>query len=94
MPDYEIRVAGPIGPAVASSLPGFTFLKVPTLTILAGTISCPDELLTVINLLKARGLEMVDHRIDQADGADRAGHPGDKSCISSAEAGSPPIDGS
>ena len=60
MPEYEIQVAGPIGPVVASSLPGFSFLTVPPRTILAGTVAGPDELLGVIGLLDGHGLALTD----------------------------------
>ena len=69
MPEYEIQVAGPIGPVVASSLPGFTSVTVPTATILAGTVSGRDDLQGVIDLLNAHGLAPIDVRIkpDDAD---------------------------
>jgi hypothetical protein len=60
VPEYEIQVAGPIGPVVASSLPGFSFLTVPPGTILAGTVAGPDELLGVIGLLDGHGLALTD----------------------------------
>jgi|SRR5690349_14702648 hypothetical protein len=72
MPEYEIQVAGPIGPAVAASLPGFTFLKVPAGTILAGTVGRPDDLLSVIDRLNRHGLALNDLWISHGD---HAGEP-------------------
>ena len=72
MQEYEIQVAGPIGTVVASTLPGFTFLKVPTGTILAGTLARPEDLFSVINLLKAHGLAPIDIWISHGD---HAGEP-------------------
>jgi len=62
--EYEILVAGPIGPVVASCLPGFTTVAVPTATVLTGAVASPDDLLGVINLLTAHGLEPIDIRIN------------------------------
>ena len=67
MHEYEIQVAGPIGPVVASSLPGFTFLKVPTGTILAGTVARQEDLLRVIDLLNGHGLALTDLWISLGD---------------------------
>ena len=64
MQEYEILVAGPIGPVVASCLPGFTTVAVPTATVLTGAVASPDDLLGVINLLTAHGLEPIDIRIN------------------------------
>ena len=77
MPEYEIEVAGPIGPVVASALPGFTAVEVPTVTVLGGTVDCSEELRSVVELLTARGFAAVELRIDPQDGADesfQAGH--------------------
>ena len=77
MPEYEIEVAGPIGPVVASALPGFTATVVPTVTVLGGTVACPDELRSVIDMLGAHGFACVEVRVDPQDGADdpiQAGH--------------------
>jgi hypothetical protein len=71
--EYEILAAGPIGPAVASSLPpGFTFLRVPSGTILAGTVGSPEDLLSVIDLLDGHGLALTDLWISHGD---HAGEP-------------------
>ena len=70
MPEYEIEVAGPIGPVVASALPGFTATVVPTVTVLGGTVACPDELRSVVDVLTAHGFAPIELRIDPQDGAD------------------------
>ena len=77
MPEYEIQVAGPIGPVVASALPGFTAAVVPTVTVLVGTAVCPDQLRSVLDVLTAHGFAPIELRIDPQDGADDpipAGH--------------------
>ena len=70
MPEYEIQVAGPIGPVVASALPEFTATVVPTVTVLSGTVACPDELSSVVDLLTAHGFAPVELHIDPQDGTD------------------------
>ena len=70
MPEYEIQVAGPIGPVVASALPEFTAVAVPTVTVLGGTVACPDELSSVVDLLTAHGFAPIELRVDPQDGAD------------------------
>ena len=70
MPEYEIEVAGPIGPVVASALPEFTAMVVPTVTVLGGTVACPDELSSIIDLLGAHGFACVELHIDPQDGTD------------------------
>ena len=77
MPEYEIEVAGPIGPVVASALPGFTATVVPSVTVLGGTVACSDELRSVVDMLTAHGFAPVELRIDPQDHADDpilAGH--------------------
>ena len=69
MPEYEIEVAGPIGPVVASALPGFAAVQVPTVTVLCGTVACPDELRSVVDVLTAHGFAPVELRINPPDGA-------------------------
>ena len=69
MPEYEIQVAGPIGPVVASALPGFTAVQVPTVTVLGGTATCADELSRVVDMLTAQGFAPVELRINPPDGA-------------------------
>jgi len=66
----EIQVAGPIRPVEASSTPGSTSVAVPTAPILAGTEARPDDPLSVIDLLTARGLAPIDLRSNPHDGAD------------------------
>jgi len=70
VPEYEIQVAGPIGPVVASALPEFTAMVVSTVTVLGGTVACPDELSSVVDLLGAHGFACVELRVDPQDGAD------------------------
>jgi hypothetical protein len=50
--DYEIQVAGLVGPVARSCLPGFTCTLVPRATVLAGTAASTDDLLDVINVLR------------------------------------------
>jgi len=64
VPDYEIRVAGPIGRVVASCLPGFSTTAVPAATVLRGTVAGPDELRRILDLLNAHGLPPIDIQID------------------------------
>ena len=64
MGEYEIQLAGPIGPVAASCLPGFTTSTVPPVTVLTGSVTCPDDLLGVLNLLRSHGLVPIDIRID------------------------------
>lgn len=64
MPDYEIRVAGPIGRVVASCLPGFSVTAVPPSTVLRGRVARPDELLPILDLLNTHGLAPLDIRLD------------------------------
>ena len=65
--DYEIRVAGPIGPVVASSLPGLTVTALPTSTVISGTVTDTEELLAVMNLLSTHGLTPIDTLITPRD---------------------------
>lgn len=58
--DYEIQIAGPIGPVARSFLPGFTTTTVPPGTVLVGTAASPDELLSVINLLTTHGADPIE----------------------------------
>jgi len=71
VPDYEIRVAGPIGRVVASCLPGFSTTVIPPATVLRGTVAGPDVLRRVLDLLNAHGLPPLDIQIDPGDGPDR-----------------------
>jgi hypothetical protein len=63
--DYEIQVAGLVGPVARSCLPGFTCATVPRATVLAGTAASTDDLLRVINLLTAHRLTPFDIRINR-----------------------------
>ena len=60
MLDYEIRVAGPIGPVVASTCPRFSTTAVLVSTLLSGTVADPDELLAVMTVLAAHGFSPFD----------------------------------
>jgi hypothetical protein len=62
--DYEIRVAGPVGPAAASCLPRFATTAVPPRTVLCGEVMSPDDLHRVLDLLRAHGLTPIDIQID------------------------------
>ena len=72
MPEYEIQVAGPIGPVVASALPEFTATVVPTVTVLGGTVACPAELRSVVDVLTAHGYAPVELRTDPQDGTEES----------------------
>ena len=86
MPEYEIQVAGPIGPVVASALPEFSAVEVPMVTVLGGTVACADELRSVIEVLTAHGFPPVEMRIDPQDGVDDP-IPADHRCTVTALAG-------
>lgn len=58
--DYEIQIAGPIGPVARSFLPGFTTTTIPPGSVLVGTAASPEELLGVINLLTTHGATPID----------------------------------
>ena len=79
MRSYEIRVAGPIGPVVASALPGFVTVEVSTCSsVLTGTVDDVEGLLGVINVLSAHGFSPVDTEISCPDpGRPRGGIPDD-----------------
>ncbi|HEY5117371.1 MAG TPA: hypothetical protein VIJ00_17755 [Nakamurella sp.] len=78
MSEYEIQLAGPIGPVAASCLPGFTTVAVPPATVLTGTVTCPDDLLGVLNLLSSHGLAPIDIRIDRHHPAEQPTSPADR----------------
>ena len=80
--DYEIRVAGPIGPVVASSLPGLTVTPLPTSTVISGTVT-DAELLVVMNLL-TRAWPVADRHPDHPA---RPGGPTDRVIRGSAMTG-------
>ncbi len=71
MPDYEILVGGPIGPVVASTLPGFIITTLPASTVLCGTAADPEDLLAVMTLLAAHGLPAIDTVITPHDQTDQ-----------------------
>lgn len=58
--DYQIRVAGPIGPVVASSLPELTISVLPVTTVFTGTVTNATEILAVLDVLDAHGLTPID----------------------------------
>ena len=64
MQAYEIRVAGPVGPAAASGLPGFTATALPLTTVLSGEVTGPDHLNRLLDLLRAHGFAPFDIQID------------------------------
>lgn len=56
MREYEILVAGSIGPGAAAGLPGFTAVTTPATTLITGTAADTEALRTLLSLLRARGL--------------------------------------
>ena len=79
MSEYEIQVAGPIGPVAASCLPGFIASTVPQVTVFTGVVMCPDGLLGVLTLLRSHGLVPIDIRIDPHHLADDPTSPAERS---------------
>lgn len=79
MSEYELLLAGLIGPVATSCLPGFTSSTVPSGAVLTGTVTCTDDLLRVLNLLNAHGLALIDIRIDPHHAAERQTSPADRS---------------
>ena len=69
-PEYEILVAGPVGPVMVASLPAFT-----TATVLAGTAPDATALRAGIDLLRAHGLTLTDVRIDPHHRTDPSANP-------------------
>lgn len=63
--EYEILVAGLVGPVAASSLLGFTAVTVPTATLLTGTVANTDELRAILRVLRAHGLAGADVRVEE-----------------------------
>jgi hypothetical protein len=53
--EYEISVAGTLGPVVASMFPSFSVTPVRRVTALSGTVSDTAELVRVICFLQGRG---------------------------------------
>jgi hypothetical protein len=75
MQEYEIRVAGPVGPAAASGLPGFTTSALPRTTVLSGGVTSADDLRRVLDLLLAHGFTPFDIQIDPEVMSDPVGKP-------------------
>ena len=74
---YEIRIDGPIGPVVASTLPGFTAVQARTgSTVLTGTVADAEGLVAMLGVLNAHGFSPVDILINfrpgQWAGSDRS----------------------
>ena len=69
--EYEILVAGPVGPVMVSSLPAaFT-----AATVLAGTAPDAAAVRAGIDLLRAHGLTLTDVRIDPHHRTDPSANP-------------------
>ena len=60
MQAYEIRVAGPVGPAAAARLPRFRTTALPAVSILSGKVTSPDGLRRILTLLTEHGLSPID----------------------------------
>jgi len=76
---YELRVAGRIGPFIRSALPELTDVPVPESSVLTGTVGHLDDLRRLLDALEAHGLTSVSHRVrrreQRAPGID---YPGDE----------------
>ena len=68
--EYEILVAGPVGPVMVTSLPAFT-----TATVLTGTAPDAAAVRAGIDLLRAHGLSLTDVRIDPHQRTDPSANP-------------------
>ena len=68
--EYEILVAGPVGPVMVTSLPAFT-----TATVLTGTAPDAAAVRAGIDLLRANGLTLTDVRIDPHQRTDPSANP-------------------
>ena len=79
VPDYEIILAGRMGPLVASCLPGLRS-QVPPATVLSVSVTDQATVLQLLSMLTEHRLTLLDVRIDPAPagatqtGTD-AGHP-------------------
>lgn len=62
MPDYELTIAGRIGPVIASCLPGFRSVAPPA-TVLHLLVSNPAAVVEMLEVLAAHDLTPVDVRI-------------------------------
>ena len=60
MQHYQIQVAGPVGPAAAARLPGFTTTTLPSGSVLSGKVSTPDGLRRILAVLTEHGLSPID----------------------------------
>ena len=70
-PEYEILVAGPVGPVMMTSLPAaFT-----TATVLTGTAPDAAAVRAGIDLLRANGLTLTDVSIDPHQRTDPSANP-------------------
>ncbi len=65
MPDYEITIAGRIGPVVASCLPGLRPVSPPA-TVLHALVTDPGVVPTLLGMLADHHLTAVDIRINPA----------------------------
>ena len=65
MPDYEITIAGRMGPVVASCLPGFRSVAPPG-TVLHALVSNQEAALELLGLLAGHHFTVLAVRIDQA----------------------------
>jgi len=65
VPDYEITMAGRIGPAVESCLPGFRSV-VPPATVLRAVASNQGGVLKLLGMLADHHLTLIDVRINPA----------------------------
>lgn len=65
---YEIRLAGPVGPVLASALPGFVTVEVSaSSSVLIGTVADAAGLLAVMNVLNSYGFSPLDTVIGPRD---------------------------
>ena len=65
MPDYEITIAGRIGPVVRSCFPDFSSVPVTSHSVLTGSCPGPDELRRLLDFLDARGFPPTVIHLDQ-----------------------------
>ncbi len=65
MPDYEITIAGRMGPVVASCVPGLRSVATPA-TVLCVLVSNHRVVSELLGLLDDHHLTLVDVRIDPA----------------------------
>ncbi len=60
---YEFGITGTIGPLIANGLPEFSIVAESQWTLLTGTVTGPDDLQRVLDLLNANGSPPLDIRI-------------------------------